>query len=390
MIKIGIFGGSFDPVHKEHVALAKAAVESLGLDELYIVPAKTPPHKTYKNLSSDTDRLAMCRLAFADVKNCKVSDYEIVTGGTSYTYLTCRYFKQRFENAQLFWLVGTDMLRDFPTWKNPESILTDVTLAVCARAENADWIEREQAKFYTRFQKRFAVIPYNGANVSSTEIRVLAGAGMDVSAYTTSNVAAYIRQNKLYEIPQAKNALALLKSERKAHTLRVAKAAATKAASLHIPEKQAITAALFHDCAKYLDITDNRLQGFTLQAEWGEVPHSVLHQYTGAYLAENAFGITDEEVLDAVRYHTSGKENMSLLTKLIFLADMLEEERAFCGVERLRALFWENDTSLPIEKRLDKCLSAALTHSVNYLTESGKKIYPLTLQAKEYYKQERR
>ena len=113
-------------------------------------------------------------------------------------------------------------------------------------------------------------------------------------------------------------------------------------------------------------------------------------KFAGAFVAEKYFGVKDSEVLDAVRYHTSGKENMSLLTKLIFLADMLEEGRAFCGVERLRALFWENDTSLPIEKRLDKCLSAALTHSVNYLTESGKKIYPLTLQAKEYYKQERR
>lgn len=390
MKKIGIFGGSFDPVHKEHVAVARAAVESLGLDALYIVPAKTPPHKTYKNLSSDSDRLAMCRLAFANVKNCVVTDYEIARGDTSYTYLTCRYFRSRFQKETLFWLVGTDMLRDFPTWKNPESIVSDVTLAVCARAENGEWIEREQAKFYARFKKRFAVIDYNGADVSATKIRVLAGAGMDVSPYTPENVAAYIQEKQLYNVPYAKDALALLKPQRIEHTLRVAEAAASKAASLHISEKQAITAALFHDCAKYLGVDDYRLQGFVLPSEWGEVPQSVVHQFAGAYLAEKTFNITDSEVLDAIRYHTSGKENMPLLTKLIFLADMLESGRDFDGVKRLRALFWENDTSLPIEKRLDGCLREALAHTVQYLQASEKNIYPLTLRAKEYYEQERR
>lgn len=390
MKKIGIFGGSFDPVHKEHVALARAAVESLGLDALYIVPAKTPPHKTYKNLLSDGDRLAMCRLAFAGVKNCVVSDYEIARGDTSYTYLTCRHFKSRFENEQLFWLVGTDMLRDFPTWKNPESILADVTLAVCARAENGEWIEREQEKFYARFQKRFAVIGYNGADISATKIRVLAGAGMEINAYTPESVAAYIQEKGLYAIPNAKEALSLLKTQRVEHTLRVAEAAASRAGGLHIPEKQAITAALFHDCAKYIETDDSRLQGFVLPSEWGNVPKSVVHQFTGAYLAEHAFNVTDDEVLDAIRYHTSGKKNMSLLTKLIFLADMVESGRDFDGVEHLRTLFWGNDSSIPIEKRLDACLREALAHTVQYLQSSGKTVYPLTLQAKEYYEQERR
>ena len=384
-MKIGIFGGSFDPVHKEHVALAKAAVESLGLDLLFIVPAKSPPHKPYKTLTADEMRLATCRLAFAEVNNCEVSDYEIARGGTSYTYLTCRHFKEKFPTAQLFWLVGTDMLRDFPTWKHPESILTDATLAVCARAENPEWEEKAQAEFYARFQKNFAVIRYNGADVSATKIRVLAGAGMDITPYTPEKVAAYIKTNGLYVVPYAADALKLLKAERRAHTLRVAETAASKAAQLQIPEKQALVAAIFHDCAKHLTLTDERLKDFTMQAEWGEVPQSVLHQFTGAYIAEKEFGITDSEVLDAIRYHTSGKENMSLLGKLIFLADMVEDGRDFDGVETLRSLFWENDTTLPVEKRLDKCLQAALTQTVAHLYASGKTVYPLTLKAKEFY-----
>ena len=385
MMKIGIFGGSFDPVHREHVALAKAAVESLGLDVLFVVPAKAPPHKPYKTLTADEMRLAMCRLAFMDVEKCEVSDYEITRGGTSYTYLTCRYFKQRFENARLFWLVGTDMLRDFPTWKHPESILADATLAVCARAEQSGWEEKAQAEFYQRFQQNFEIIHYNGADVSATKIRVLAGAGMDITAYTPEKVAAYIRQNGLYALPYATDALNLLKAERKEHTLRVAETAVSKAAQLNIPERQALAAAIFHDCAKHLALTDERLKDFKLKAEWGEVPQSVLHQFTGAYLAEKAFGVADNEVLDAIRYHTSGKEDMSLLGKLIFLADMVEYGRHFDGVERLRALFWENDRSLPVEKRLDTCLKEALSQTVAHVQASGKTVYPLTVKAKEFY-----
>ena len=129
-MRIGIFGGSFDPVHIEHVRLAEAAVESLALDALLIMPAHTPPHKTDKALSSDGDRLEMCRLAFEGCKKTQVSDYEMRAGGTSFTYLTCRHFRRLYPEAKLYWLVGTDMLRDFPSWKNPEEILSLATLAV--------------------------------------------------------------------------------------------------------------------------------------------------------------------------------------------------------------------------------------------------------------------
>ena len=102
------------------------------------------------------------------------------------------------------------------------------------------------------------------------------------------------------------------------------------------------------------------------------VPSPVLHQYTGAYLAEHTFGISDEEVLDAIRFHTSGRENMTALGKLVFLADMLEEGRSYEGVEELRRFFYED---------LDVCLYAALKRQTEYLAESGKPVYPLTQSA---------
>ena len=164
-MKLAIFGGSFDPVHNEHIRLAEAAIQTLGLDKLLVMPAYEPPHKPLKKLSPDLDRLETCRLAFSTVEKAEVCDYEITQGGTSYTYLTCRHFRKLYPDAEIFWLVGGDMLRDFPTWKEPLSILNDVTLAVCGREEDSGWEEEEQAAFYKKFQKNFKAIAYNGKAV---------------------------------------------------------------------------------------------------------------------------------------------------------------------------------------------------------------------------------
>ncbi len=376
-MRIGIFGGSFDPVHSEHFYLGKRAVESLCLDKLIIMPAHTPPHKKGKTLTSDVDRLETCRLAFAGLPQAEISDYEITSGGISYTYLTCEHFKKIYPDAKLFWLVGTDMLRDFENWKYPERILDMVELAVCARAENVGWLEVEKEKFYNSFSKNFSVIDYNGKDISSTLIRVMAGAGENVSAFVGDSVAEYIRVNKLYEIRGAKEALSLLKTERKEHSLRVAYMAAKRAPSLGIPERKAIEAALFHDCAKYLPNSHEFLKGFSCDER---VPAPVVHQFSGEYLARIRFGITDEDVLNAIAYHTSGRENMSALERLIFLADMLESGRDFEGVDELRELFWDTSDDLT------KCMAVALTKSLEFLQKKGGEIYALTAQAEKYYK----
>jgi nicotinate-nucleotide adenylyltransferase len=381
-MRIAVFGGSFDPVHTEHVRLVDAAIKELGLDKLFVVPAFVPPHKLGKTLSADEDRLAMCRLAFQGVEKAVVSDYEIAKGGTSYTYLTCQHFRAQYPDAEIFWVVGTDMLRDFPTWKNPENILENVTLAVCGRAEEKEWWLDEQPKFVARFGKEFRAFTYNGAAVSSTQIRVLAGAGMRLTPFVDEKVEKYIQENGLYFVPKANEALGLENPKRQAHSLRVAELAALRAVKLGIPEKQAITAALFHDCAKNLPSDSPYLQGFVLPTEWGGVPREVVHQFAGAYVAEKYFGITDEDVLNAVRYHTSARENMSELEKLIFLADMLEEERHYEGVEELRTLFFSG-------KNLDKCLAEALYQTLLFLEKKGGEIYPLTKAAYDFYADKR-
>ena len=374
-MRIGIFGGSFDPVHIEHVNVAESAVETLRLDKLFIMPAFAPPHKKDKILSPDEERLAMCRLAFSTVKNTEVSDYEIKRGGTSYTYLTCKDFHEKYQDSELFFIVGTDMLRDFPSWKNPDEILSYATLAVCARDEEHGWLEKEKQVFFNRFHKNFQTLTYEGKAVSSTMLRTLAAAGEPLSPYVPQSVEAYIREKGLYEIPFVKDALAFEKPNRRAHSIRVALTATERAAKLKIPERKALAAALFHDCAKNIAENSPLLAGFTPPCG---VPGSVWHQYAGEFLARTRYGVTDEDVLNAICYHTSGRPNMSPLEELIFLADMVEPERDYDVVEKIRSLYYEGEN-------LHKCMEVALKETLLHLQKKGAPVYALTREAYEFY-----
>ena len=173
-------------------------------------------------------------------------------------------------------------------------------------------------------------------------------------------------------MPNLAEAQNLLKDSRAQHTLRVAFMAAENCSRVKVAEKTAVTAAALHDCAKYVPLNDKMLEGFTPPED---VPESVMHQFTGAYLAEHQFGVEDEDILNAIRYHTSGRANMSGLEKLIFLCDMLEEGRDFDGIDELRAAF---------ARDIDECLYLALRHQLDYLKSKRAKIYPLTQQAYDF------
>ena len=373
-MKIAIFGGSFDPVHAEHVNMVKAAQAALGTDKVIVIPAFIPPHKQDRALAAPQDRLNMAKLAFAGVKNCEVSAYELNAGGTSYTYLTLGYFKEKYPDARLYFLVGADMLKDFYTWKQPETILSLAELVACNREGEKINFSAEQMRFFAKFRKKFLSIEYTGRDISSTKARVLAAFGEDLKPYLPFDVIDYIEANELYRIRGVKEALAYLKPSRRKHTLGVALTAAKYAAKYKLPERKVILAAALHDVAKNMPLTAPELAGFALQEE---VPAPVLHQYAGAYVAEHSLGIDDEDVLNAVRYHTSGRPNMSELEKLIFLSDMLEPGRDFKGIEKLRRAL-END--------LNECMYLSLKHELKYLKRGGGTIYPLTFRAYEYYK----
>jgi predicted HD superfamily hydrolase involved in NAD metabolism len=237
---------------------------------------------------------------------------------------------------------------------------------------------KEQAEFFSRFQKNFVTITYQGKAVSSTHIRVLLACDESTDGMIDGEVETYLKSTGAYRVDGTKEALALEKPSRKAHTIRVALKSAQKARSLGVDERKAITASLLHDCAKDIQADDPLLSGFEMDES---VPAPVLHQYTGAYLAKNHFGVDDEEVLDAIRYHTSGRAGMTPIEKLVYLADALEEGRTYAGVDALRKL-WD-------EKGVDECLEATLKGTLEKVKRGGETPYYLTEEAYQYYKKER-
>ncbi len=365
-MKIAIFGGSFDPVHKEHVRLARAAVKFLHPEKLFIVPAYVPPHKLQGSDVSAEHRLSMCAIAFRREKRAEVSDFELRMGGTSYTYLTCRHFADEYPDAERFFLIGADMLEDFYTWKRPTDILQHVTLAVVGRGERV--AKEAHIRFRETFGVDFVEIPFVGKDVSSTAVRTELAFGIRPKAIPRA-VYQYIQKMGLYKEPCIPAALALESQRRRAHSLRVAKMATARARSLHIPERKALIAAAVHDCGKSVPLGDELLLGFDPPKG---VPAPVLHQYTGAYIAENYLKISDEEILNAIRFHTSGRAGMGELEKLIYLADLLESRREFAGIEKLREMFRHD---------LDECLLGSLALQIDYLKSKGTPVYPLTEEA---------
>ena len=325
-MKAAIFGGSFDPVHREHVRLVAAAIKALSLDRVFVVPARVAPHKPGGAGASGEDRLEACKIAFRGLPEVTVSDFELKSEETSYTYLTCRAFRAAYPDAERYLLVGADMLENFFCWKFPEDILENVRLAVAGRA--ALPLEALRERFFARFHTQFTRIPFTGEEISSTALRVALAFGRETPELDPK-VREFLLSRGLYTRPAISPALALETEERRAHSFRVAKLACLRARSLFIPEEKALLAAALHDCGKYVPADSPLLEGFCPPEG---VPAPVLHEYTGAYLAEHVFGIDDGEILDAIACHTSGRPGMTTLGKLLFLSDLLEEGRSFADI----------------------------------------------------------
>ncbi len=371
MEKIGIFGGTFNPVHIEHINVAKCALKELGLNKLIVMPTFMPPHKNDTPAPAE-DRIKMLELAFMGEDKIEISDFEIKNQGKSYTYLTVEHFKKH-TGAELYFIVGGDMLTDFKTWRYPERIMAVCTLAVFGREEFFTDFDAESEYFKARFNKNYIRLSYTGGNFSSTKIRIYSAFSLPLDNLVTREVAEYINEKKIYSgnfyIDFVKTHLP---QKRVKHTANVVISALKKAKELGLDKEKVITAATLHDVAKYIDSTS--VKGFIIDKE---VPPPVIHQFLGAFVAEKLLGVTDEEILDSIRYHTSGKPQMSTLGKLIFVADMVEEGRDYEGVDYLRSLYEKED----FERCFIECLKEEYIHLIN----KGNNIYEKTLQAYDYY-----
>lgn len=199
-MRIGIYGGSFSPIHNGHVAAAKAFMEQMWLDLLYVIPAGIPPHKEASEGADMWQRLKMCELAFAGVDGVIISDLELRRAGKSYTVDTLRALSA--PEHRLFLLMGTDMLLSLDTWREPDEIFR-LCYPVYMRREGKDPIIEGQivakiADYQKKYGKVVRRIMGDAIPISSTQVRRAIAQGQDVSDMVPPAVAQYIHDHKLY------------------------------------------------------------------------------------------------------------------------------------------------------------------------------------------------
>ena len=201
-MKVGIFGGTFNPIHKGHTEAAYAYLDFAKLDKLLVIPTKVPPHKQITADDIPEIRLEMAKRAFSErpelSARIEVSDIEIKSEGKSYTYYTLQKLKAMGYD-ELFLYCGTDMLLSFDSWFRFEDILTDCTLAYASRiSEGTSAVSEKLAMLRGRYGARILEIPLTPIEISSSELREAIKAGKDASAYLSPAVLNYISERGLY------------------------------------------------------------------------------------------------------------------------------------------------------------------------------------------------
>lgn len=198
-MKTGVFGGTFNPVHKGHIMLAEYCMDSVGLDRIIMIPTAVPPHKISNNLASENDRLNMCKLACRGKENFFVSDIEIKRQGKSYTYETLTQLKEIYPDDHLYTIMGADMFLTLNRWKNPEIIFEKSSIITIPRdKENKHELENFYNKVLKAMGASSVILPNPVMSVSSTFIRENLDNFNLISDMLDKGVYDYIIKNNLY------------------------------------------------------------------------------------------------------------------------------------------------------------------------------------------------
>ena len=380
-MKIGIFGGTFNPIHKGHIFTAEHIIKNGFADKILFMVAANPPHKAYV----DTDaihRFNMTKAAL-DGERLVACDFEIEKGGKSYTYQTLTELKNIYKDDELYFILGADMFMNLPTWYEADKLRREFNFILVDRSEAFDEsVFKEFAKKQIEeFNMTVKKLEIKTPDISSTDIRERIKKGLDVKDLTEAEVEEYILKNGLYTEETDKDIIidtikSKLSEKRFKHCENVAKVATSLAEIYGADKDKAYLAGYAHDVAK--EMTLEQMNELTLHLELDDHIRSskaLLHALAGACYLKKTFNIS-EDVFNACFYHTMGRENMTALEKVIFMADYIEPSRDFDGIEEIRQLAYED---------IDAAIVKAIDSTLKYLIETNKKIYYKTVFTRNFY-----
>lgn len=365
-IDLAVLGGAFDPPHNAHLQIAELAIEEYGYKRIVFLPSYNPPHKKLNGATED--RLNMLNLALDGDGRYQISSYEIDRGKIGYTAETLPALKEIYGDFDF--IIGGDSMIDMHKWYCPERVLTENNIVVAVR--NGEYSEVMSAiDAFGEYASNVKIMSRSPERISSTDIRLMVRLGEDISELVPRSVLNYIESNSLYDdCKSIRDKLrAELSPERYQHTLSVVHMAMRLNKQYGLDPDKVFYAALLHDSAK----TNHINYHYPIPSDAKGTP--VAHAFEGAFKARE-YGINDEEILNAIYYHTTARRNMTPLEKLIYTADMVEESRDFDGVEELRRICLEN-----LNNGFKACVKATYEH----LKARDTEIYYLTKEAYDYY-----
>ena len=378
MKRIGIYGGIFNPPHVGHMGVVRSALEKLKLQEVLVIPANCHPGKAENaSMPAPEQRLEMTRRAMGEIPGVTVSDLEICRGGVSYTDETVAELKKQYPGDELVLILGSDKFLSFTQWRNWEEILKNATLAVFYRGGKHEQTAVEEQKTVVETAGGKVILADNPVTrISSTDVRRLitfCAAGEVIP----EPIKQYILDNDLYGSNEylmnltpeqlELKVISLLKPNRVRHVLGCRDTAVALARHWGADETDALRAGLLHDVTKALDgelqLTLCRAHGIVLD-DFSRKNPKILHALTGSVVAERIF-CERNAVVGAIESHTTGKKDMTLLEKIIYVADYMEPNRNFDGVEKMRQLAFSN---------IDEALKMGLEMTIQVLKEQGREI----------------
>ncbi|MBO5543387.1 MAG: nicotinate (nicotinamide) nucleotide adenylyltransferase, partial [Oscillospiraceae bacterium] len=375
-----IYGGSFNPPHLGHREAVHTALEELQPDLLLVIPDCEPPHKQMETGSpSPEERLRLCELNFAGLDGVQISDLELRRTGKSYSYDTVLQLQEIYPGARLTLMIGTDMLLSFEEWYHFEYLLQHCTIAVLARElDDEDALRQTAEQFQNQYGADICLVQHTPLPMSSTDIRgrLRARGGTDL---LQEDVYREIIRKRLYGAqPELRwlreQAYTMISAKRIAHVAGCETEAVSLAMHWGEDPEAAAEAGILHDITKGLSYKEQLklCEKYAIICDTDELKApKLLHARTGAAMARDLFGIPDA-VYEAIRWHTTGKPDMTLLEKIIYIADYIEPTRDFPGVEAVRAIAYTD---------LDAAMLTGLRQTIEEIREGGTEPYIDTLNA---------
>lgn len=392
-MKIGIYGGTFNPPHLGHMAAARNVAEALELDQLILIPDRTPPHKKLpEGTATAEQRLEMTqimadRLSGGSFKVC-ASDIELKRTGKSFSSDTLTELRELYPEDELWLFMGTDMFMTLHQWHCPEIICEKAGIAAFGRESgDTETFGAQQAFLEKEYNAKIQTFTLPDlVAVSSTQLRdaLLQGGGQDL---LDQGIYGYILRHRLYGVQRDWDNLSLddlramsnsmVKKKRLAHIRGTEEESALLARTWGADEQDARRAAILHDCTKYWTLKEQLQYCEKYDIVLDQVERktlALLHAKTGAGVAEHEFHLS-AEICSAIRWHTTGKADMTLLEKILYIADYAEPSRSYGWCDKLRSLVLED---------LDAGVLYGLNVTIDHNSQKNNPLHPKTLEARDW------